>query len=284
LRQPVAMIVLAAGIVVGLGFVHPFGNLRVAPRKGLDTLLVHANMPAEAKRILIKKCADCHSNETRWPLYAHMAPGSWLIERDIFVARGKMNLSVWDQMPVDKQEIMVGEIAHEAKSGDMPPLQYRLLHWESRLTSRDVATLSNLQTRESPEAGAGGFGDAERGKMVFERRCTGCHAMEGNREGPPLAGVFGRKAGSIAGFDYSAGLKKSGLSGLRWNDATLESWLTEPDLMVPDNKMGVSVPKAQERLDLTAYFKQSPEQGEANGGDAAGIRRHGGGPKARVGP
>jgi len=253
LRYPALMIVLAVVIVVGLGFLHPFGNPRVEPRKGIDTLLAHANMPVEAKRILIAKCADCHSNETRWPGYARLAPGSWLIERDIEVARTRMNLSLWDQNSTDTQQQVIREIIHEAKSGDMPPLQYRLLHWKSQLTTQDVATLSALQTGEAPEVGKGGPGDAARGKVVFEKRCTGCHAMEGNREGPPLAGVFYRKAGSIAGVDYSAGLKNSGIT---WNDATLEKWLTDPDIMVPDNKMSVSLPKAQERSDVIAYFKQ----------------------------
>jgi cytochrome c len=45
-------------------------------------------------------------------------------------------------------------------------------------------------------------------------------------------------------------------SGLTWTDATLEKWLSDPDLMVPDNKMSFSVPKAEERRDLIAYFKQ----------------------------
>jgi cytochrome c len=76
---------------------------------------------------------------------------------------------------------------------------------------------------------------------------------EGDREGPRLAGVFGRKAGSVAGFDYSAGLKNSGMT---WNETTLERWLTDPDLVVPETKMDFHVPKAQERSDLIAYFKQ----------------------------
>jgi cytochrome c len=77
--------------------------------------------------------------------------------------------------------------------------------------------------------------------------------MDADREGPRLAGVYGRKAGSVAGFSYSAGLKNSGIT---WNDATLEKWLSDPDSMVPDNQMGFRVPKAQERSDLIAYFKQ----------------------------
>jgi cytochrome c len=103
------------------------------------------------------------------------------------------------------------------------------------------------------EASANLPGDAARGKIVFEKRCTGCHAMDGDREGPRLAGVFGRKAGSVAGFDYSPGLKSSGIT---WNEATLYQWLTYPDMVVPDTKMDFHLPKAQERADLIAYFKR----------------------------
>jgi cytochrome c len=254
LKRPAAILGLAAALVViGGGSIHPFGNSRIEPRKGFDTLLAHANMPADAKNILINKCADCHSNETRWPVYARLAPGSWLIERDIVEARKKMNLSFWDQKDADAQKQLIGEIIHEAKTGEMPPLQYRIIHWKSQLTTQDVATLSSMQTGEAPQTGTSSPGDPARGKMVFEKRCTGCHAMEGDREGPRLAGVFGRKAGSVAGFSYSAGLKQSGIT---WNEASLEKWLTDPDMMVRDNNMSIGVPKAQERADLIAYFKQ----------------------------
>jgi cytochrome c len=97
-----------------------------------------------------------------------------------------------------------------------------------------------------------GDGDAVHGKAVFEKRCTGCHALEADREGPRLAGVYGRKAGSVAGFTYSTGLKNLGVT---WNDATLEKWLSDPDIVVKDNNMSFSVPKAEERRDLIAFLK-----------------------------
>ena len=103
------------------------------------------------------------------------------------------------------------------------------------------------------EAALGEAGDAARGKMVFEKRCTGCHAMAADREGPRLAGVYGRKAGSVAGFTYSIGLKNLGVT---WNDATLERWLSDPDLVVKDNNMSFSVPKAEKRRDLIAFLKK----------------------------
>jgi cytochrome c len=95
-------------------------------------------------------------------------------------------------------------------------------------------------------------GDAERGKTVFERRCTGCHAIDADREGPHLRGVYGRRAGSVTGFDYSSALKSSGLV---WGDDTLEHWLRDTDAMVPGSAMGFSVPKAQERADVIAFLK-----------------------------
>ncbi|WP_158789736.1 heme-binding domain-containing protein [Granulicella sp. L46] len=248
-----AVIVLCAAAGVGLAFVHPFGNPREEPARGLGTLLQGANMSADAKQVLITKCADCHSNETRWPVYARLVPGSWLMEQDVMEARRKMNLSTWERTPGDAQDVLIGKIIQEAKSGDMPPAQYRALHWGARLTPAEVAVLSRMGNGVGEAAGAGEAGDAARGKAVFERRCTGCHAMDGDREGPRLTGVFGRKAGSVAGFDYSVGLKNSGMT---WDEATLEKWLRDPDKLVPNTTMDFSVPKAQERSDLIAYFKR----------------------------
>jgi cytochrome c len=98
-------------------------------------------------------------------------------------------------------------------------------------------------------------GDAARGRQIFEKRCTGCHIMAADREGPRLAGVFGRRAGSVVGYAYSAGLKKAGTNGLVWDDASLEKWISDPDALVPDNNMEFRVPNTQERLDLIAYLK-----------------------------
>jgi cytochrome c len=252
--RPWIVAFVVVGAVMCLGLVHPFGDPRVEPAKGLGTLLEGAKMPADAKKVLVTKCADCHSSETRWPVYARVAPGSWLIERDIIEARKEMDLSRWEQLPEEKQQVLMAKIVQEAKTGDMPPLQYLAVHWNARLSNADVAALSMLgKSAVGGEATLAGEGDAVRGKEVFEKRCTGCHAMEANREGPRLAGVFGRKAGGVVGFNYSAGLKNSGIT---WTDATLEKWLSDPDLVVKDNNMDFRVPKAEERRDLIAYLKQ----------------------------
>jgi cytochrome c len=249
-----AAILLGAVAAVGSGQLHPYGDPRAEPARGLGTLLQDADIPAPAKSVLIAKCADCHSNETRWPVYARIAPGSWLIERDIVQARKHLNLSQWNELPADRQQVLAAKIVQEAKTGDMPPIQYLALHWGAKLSTDDVSALSQM-TRNAgqSEAASVGEGDAIHGKQLFERRCTGCHALQSDREGPRLAGIVGRRAGSVAGFAYSAGLKSSGLI---WNDSTLEKWLTDPDAMVPENKMSFNVPKAQERRDIIAFLKR----------------------------
>jgi cytochrome c len=241
--------------IVGLGYIHPFGDPRAEPAKGLSTLLQGSSMPANARQVLVSKCADCHSSETRWPPYARIAPGSWLIERDIIQARKHMDLSHWEQLPNDRQDVLMAKIVQETRSGDMPPLQYLVLHPGARVSKSDLEALSGLgKSAGEPATASTGKGDPVSGKLVFEKRCTGCHALEADREGPRLAGVYGRKAGSVPGFTYSDGLKKLGVT---WDDETLEKWLSGPDLMVPDNQMSFSIPKAQERQDVIAYLKST---------------------------
>jgi cytochrome c len=95
--------------------------------------------------------------------------------------------------------------------------------------------------------------DADRGKTIFEKRCTGCHALDIDKEGPRLSGVFGRAAGSVPTFAYSDAVKKSGVS---WDAASLDKWLTDPDAFIPDSNMAFRVVDAGERSAIIAYLKQ----------------------------
>jgi cytochrome c len=92
----------------------------------------------------------------------------------------------------------------------------------------------------------------ERGKEVFVRRCSGCHAPDLNKEGPRLRGVYGRKAASAPEFPYSEALKKT---GIRWDDASLDKWLSDPDAMAPDSDMAFRLANGDERKAVIAYLK-----------------------------
>lgn len=96
--------------------------------------------------------------------------------------------------------------------------------------------------------------DATHGRQIFERRCTGCHGLDNDKEGPRLSGVYGRKSGSVPTFKYSDALKKAGIT---WDDGTLDTWLTDPEKLIPDNDMDFHLAKADERADVIAFLKQS---------------------------
>ena len=96
--------------------------------------------------------------------------------------------------------------------------------------------------------------DADQGKLLFEKRCSGCHSLDQAKEGPPLRNVYGRQAGSLTNFDYSDALKAARLT---WDSDSLDKWLTDTDSVVPDNNMDFRVPKPDERADIIRYLKVS---------------------------
>lgn len=98
--------------------------------------------------------------------------------------------------------------------------------------------------------------DAKRGQDLWEGRCTGCHSMDEDRIGPRHRGVFGRKAGSVADFNYSAAVKGAGFS---WDAAKLDAWLTNPQALLPGQRMNFRVAKAEDRADIVAYLKSVSE-------------------------
>ena len=96
-------------------------------------------------------------------------------------------------------------------------------------------------------------GDPVAGKGIFERRCTGCHALEQNREGPKLQGVYGRTSGTAPNFSYTPELVKAAIV---WDESSLEKWLSGPDNLVPGTAMDFHVPNPAERRDLISFLKQ----------------------------
>jgi cytochrome c len=109
---------------------------------------------------------------------------------------------------------------------------------------------------EAASAGAEPQGDARRGERVYGV-CLACHAMQNDSAGPRHCGVFGRKAGSVPGFDYSPAMKRSGLT---WNEKTLEAFLQNPMKLIPGTSMVFAgVGDARDRADVIAYLEAAPK-------------------------
>jgi hypothetical protein len=123
--------------------VLPIGEPRTNP-----PVLRDAPWPdAEARNLAVGACYACHSNETKWPLYSYVAPFKWLATSDVKRGREALNFSEWGQ---GEQE---DEGADAVEDGSMPPLQYRLVHPEARLSPAERQTL--IDALDALEGGGG---------------------------------------------------------------------------------------------------------------------------------
>jgi cytochrome c oxidase assembly protein subunit 11 len=108
----------------------------------------------------------------------------------------------------------------------------------------DIRSLSRFDPNAPP--------DPVRGARLFAERCSGCHALDRVKIGPPLGTVFDRIAGSAPGYPYSASLKAVQLT---WTIANLDRWLADPQAVAPGNKMPIKVLEANSRRDIIAYLE-----------------------------
>ena len=98
--------------------------------------------------------------------------------------------------------------------------------------------------------------ESDEGKVAFNNSCRTCHSFKAgdNRLGPTLHGVVGRKAGSIEGFAFSPAMKASGIT---WDEATLDKFISDPNQVVSGNKMQPfgGVADAGERKKIVDYLR-----------------------------
>ena len=209
--------------------------------------MAHSSVPPDVRATLEAKCADCHSMYT-WPyIYGRFAPVSWLMERDILEGRRQMNLSSRDLYSADQQLTFEAKIVREMKVGAMPLPQYRLVHWNARITDADVLAFVRW-ARETPDFAPCRLleesdpvrGEAGLREAVYRLSC------DGGKSGRPTAArclwANLRDSGRLCLLSSSRSRTRS--YGMK---STLEQWLTDPDTLVPGNNMDFHVAKPQER-------------------------------------
>lgn len=97
--------------------------------------------PPVVKDILKTSCYDCHSNETVFPIYAYIAPVSWLVTHDVEEGRKELNFSEWNTYS-EKRKLKKGsEIKEEIEENKMPMPIYTFIHGEANLTEEEKTIL-----------------------------------------------------------------------------------------------------------------------------------------------
>jgi heme-binding protein len=125
-------------VVVGVG-------IQFVPVKEIGNNPPHRfkmDAPPEVEAILRRACFDCHSNETHWPIYSRVAPGSWLMARDIHNGRNHLNFSEWADVDEDERQDDLENGWEQVESGAMPKWFYIFpFHPNAKLSDADKAQL-----------------------------------------------------------------------------------------------------------------------------------------------
>ena len=136
-------VVLAAGAIQLVPFGRDHVNPPVVSEPAWDSDVT--------RRLAVRACFDCHSNETVWPWYAQIAPMSWLVTLDVVGGRDELNFSEWEGDGDDAIEVV--------EEGSMPPFRYEILHSDARLDDDEVRALAQGLARTTGEDDRSGSDD-----------------------------------------------------------------------------------------------------------------------------
>lgn len=131
-------------VVIGLAFIvmQFFGPAKTNPPVDeAKTIQAHAQAAPEVLAIIKRACYDCHSNQTRWPWYSHVAPVSWFLIDHVAHARKELNFSEWASYNQKRMNKKLEGISEEVETGAMPLKSYLLLHSDAKLSPDDVQAL-----------------------------------------------------------------------------------------------------------------------------------------------
>jgi hypothetical protein len=128
--------------ILGLVLVVVAVGLQMMPRGHRRTNPISSGEPAwdtpRTRELFVRACSDCHSNDTRWPWYSHVAPMSWYVIDHVEEGRARFNVSRWTDAMAEEAR----EARKEIERGKMPLPSYLWAHREARLSAAEKAELA----------------------------------------------------------------------------------------------------------------------------------------------
>jgi len=158
-RAKIAKLVIACVVVFALIQLIPASRTN-PPVVASRSLAAHMDVPPQVQNIFKRACSDCHSNETVWPWYSHVAPVSWYVAHDVNVGRSHVNLDNWEaqESPKEANEHL-GLTCKLMQQGKMPPSDFLLMHKDARVSPADINTVCAWTQKVAPDEEEGGGAD-----------------------------------------------------------------------------------------------------------------------------
>ncbi|MEO8369385.1 MAG: heme-binding domain-containing protein [Candidatus Solibacter sp.] len=125
-------------LAIGGGAIHPFGTVKQDTRA---PLLSNAAIDAANLELIQRSCASCHSDRGQLPWYGHVAPTSWLVEKDVNQARAHLNFSHWPAYATQERITLLSAIGAVLRTNAMPPQRYTALHRDAALSDSERQAL-----------------------------------------------------------------------------------------------------------------------------------------------
>jgi mono/diheme cytochrome c family protein len=136
--------ILGSAVILSAGLMLATGNTGGAKTEdaGKRYRLSGFDAPPAVRDIVLRACADCHSEETKWPWYSNLPPVSWQIHSDVDDARAVMNLSRWNEYSDEERHDFATQIAGATRVHVMPPRKYLWMHHDAKLSSVELDVLN----------------------------------------------------------------------------------------------------------------------------------------------
>ncbi len=145
------IMIIVVGLVALFLFIQliPYGRQHTNPSVVAEPIW---DSP-QTRALAVRACFDCHSNDTIWPWYSNIAPVSWMVQQDVNEGRQHLNFSEWG-----RREQEADDISELIDNGEMPPLQFLILHPDARLTASE-----KQQLKQGFQATLGDVSESEEG-------------------------------------------------------------------------------------------------------------------------
>ena len=202
--------IIGAGVLV-------FLMIQLVPRSTKNPPVTQdVAAPPQVESILRRACYDCHSNATRWPWYAHVAPVSWTVVRDVERGRNHLNFSTWDKYADDPETVIrklrnIDKVMH---NGTMPLWYYLPEHPRARLgdADREASRIGSMQSHRMPRKSAQGA------QAMKNAQGTVCYLMalvSGHARRAPLARSCAGRSLGVRGLSLRDRGSRGGRAGDR---------------------------------------------------------------------